>query len=56
MVTEIDQDLSPLLAEIFHIIGFRSDPDETRTKTEYIKEPVWIRIFFFAPEWFIFLT
>ena len=42
MVTKIDQDLSPLLAELFHIPGFRYDPDETRTKTEYIKEPAWI--------------
>ncbi len=44
MITEIDQDLSPLLAELFHIPGFRYDPDETRTRTEteYIKEPAWI--------------
>ncbi len=38
MVTEIDQDLSPLLEEIFHILGFRYDPDETRTKTEHTEE------------------
>ncbi len=38
MVTEIDQDLSPLLEEIFYILGFRYDPDETRTKTEYTEE------------------
>ena len=35
IVTEIDQDLSPLLEEIFHILGFQYDPDETRTKTEH---------------------
>ncbi len=38
MVTEIDQDLSPLLEEIFHILGFRYDPDETRTITEHTEE------------------
>ncbi len=39
MVTEIDQDLSPLLAELFHIPGFWYDLMKPEPKPNTSKNP-----------------